>query len=64
MREQPDIHARLMSQYPQGALPLLLGPTMALIDGRQFIFPVVPEWYYACVFGMSLQPLFSVTRVH
>lgn len=41
LSEQPDIHARLMSRYPQGTIPWIRADALAAED-----FITVPEWWY------------------
>lgn len=54
LREQPDIHAQLMSNYSQGASALLMVWPALLTNN------IVPEWYYACIFGELFQCRISV----
>jgi len=46
MKEQPDIHARLMARYPQGKCYTSLYFLVA-----DLILITVPEWWYATIFG-------------
>ena len=56
MREQPDIHAQLMSEYPQGLYHDLLGSLRDQFNAYFFLLNLVPDWYYACIFGeLALQ---------
>ena len=48
LREQPDIHARLMSHYPGGACRPA-SHVRGLSDSS-----LVPEWWYGCIFGWCL----------
>ena len=51
MREQPDVHAQLMSEYPQGLHHDLLGSLKDQPNAYIFLLNLVPGWYYACIFG-------------
>lgn len=48
LQEQPDIHARLMANYRQGKR-IDLQRWLQVIHHNIF---TVPEWWYACIFGM------------
>jgi len=43
IHEQPDIHARLMSKYPQGR-------DSSIYDLSVYSYRLVPEWWYATIF--------------
>lgn len=50
LKEQPDIHARLMANYPEGE-------SCELDLWQQGLFYLVPELYYAIIFGKSRSSL-------
>lgn len=63
MREQPDIHARLMSYYPQGKwLAWMLGDCYQT-DADPNTWFLVPGYYYACIFGMVIHQSKQQTNI-
>lgn len=57
LQEQPDIHARLMANYRQGKR-IDLQRWLQVIHHNIF---TVPEWWYACIFGMIVAYITSCT---
>lgn len=50
LQEEPDIHGRLMSLYPQGNITATQYHNSFHVHYLPLAFPTVPEWWYLVLF--------------